>query len=308
MKIVTVAGGGVLGSQIAFQAAYCGFHVTIWLRSEGSIQRAKPKLAALKPAYIKTIERMAADPAFLARGIAGKEPFCKADCLARVDAAAAGIRLETDLAKAVEDADVVIESVAEGVEAKTAFYRALAPVLPKKALLLTNSSTLLPSQFAEETGCPERFLALHFANQIWINNMAEVMRHAATAQESFDRAMEFARQIRMIPIAVRKEKNGYLLNSILVPFLFSALDLVATGVGSVEDVDLAWTLATGAPLGPCRIMDQVGMTTVQNIVAMYVNIPDNIAPFHYKAIYRMVQKYIDEGKLGMTAGEGFYKY
>lgn len=308
MKNVTVAGGGVLGSQIAFQAAYSGCDVTIWLRSEGSIGRTMPKLAALESAYLKSIETMDTTPTFIARGIVGEAPFDKADCIERAESASSRISLETDLARAVEKADVVIESVAESIEAKTAFYHALAPVLPKKPLLLTNSSTLLPSQFANETGCPDRYLALHFANQIWVNNMAEVMRHSGTSQESFEQAMAFARQIRMIPIAVLKEKSGYLLNSILVPFLFAALDLLAAGVGSIEDVDMAWTLATGAPLGPCRIMDQVGMITVQNIVGMYLNIPENIAPFHYKAIYNMVQKYIDAGKLGVSSGEGFYKY
>ncbi len=308
MKKIVVAGGGVLGSQIAFQAAYCGFDVTIWLRSEESITRTRPKINALQQAYIGTIEGMEKNPARWAMGIADVQGFDKNACIEKVKAAYAGLKLETDMKKAVADADIVIESVAENVDVKVAFYKNLAPLLPEKTILLTNSSTLLPSQFAEYTGRPERYLALHFANQIWFNNMAEVMGHAGTDAASFDATMEFAKQIRMEPIPVRKEKSGYLLNSLLVPFLFSALDLMATEVAEPADIDKAWRMGFGSPLGPFQIMDIVGLTTVYNIVSMYVDIPENIAPFHYKAICSMVKGYIEQGKLGVAAGEGFYKY
>ena len=108
-KNIVVAGGGVLGSQIAFQAAYCGFNVTIWLRSEGSIGRTQPKLAHLKETYLSTIQAMAAPDGkskqIWACGIADYDDFDAEKCAARVEAAAASIHLELDLAKAVEDAD-----------------------------------------------------------------------------------------------------------------------------------------------------------------------------------------------------------
>ena len=114
---VTVAGGGVLGSQIAFQAAYSGFDVTIWLRSEGSIGRTQPKLDELRDTYRETIEQMATpegkSPDIWARGLADPETFDKEACLEKVEKAYSGIRLELDLSKAVEDADLVIESMAE---------------------------------------------------------------------------------------------------------------------------------------------------------------------------------------------------
>lgn len=312
MKNIVVAGGGVLGSQIAFQAAYCGFDVTIWLRSEGSITRTKPKLDHLKEVYHDTIQQMASPagqtPQTWARGIADYESFDEAACLAKADNAYNSIKLELDLGKAVAHADLVIESMAENAEDKIAFYTKLAPLLPEKTVIVTNSSTLLPSKFAKYTGRPEKYLSLHFANSIWKNNTAEVMAQAKTDQRYFDAIMDFAKEIRMIPLPVLKEKSGYLLNSMLVPLLFSGMDLYVNGISDPESIDRAWTLGTGAPKGPFQILDTVGLTTAYNIVQMYVKLPSFLAPYNFKGISKMLKKYIDEGKLGMATGEGFYKY
>lgn len=175
-KTVCVAGGGVLGSQIAFQAAYCGFDVTIWLRSEGSIGRTQPKIDHVREEYIAAIEGMADGTGEWCAGIADSgQPFDKEAALAAVERAYSTLKLELDLAKAVADADLVIESMAEDTQAKIDFYKKLAPVLPQKTVVVTNSSTLLPSTFAKYTGRPEKYLSLHFANSIWKNNMTEVM-------------------------------------------------------------------------------------------------------------------------------------
>lgn len=254
MKKIVVAGGGVLGSQIAYQAAYCGFDVTIWLRSEGSITRTQPKLDHLKDVYFETIEKMATPegqtPANWARGLADFDTFDKDECLKKAENAYNGLKLELDMAKAVADADLVIESMAENLDDKIEFYRKLAPHLPEKTVLVTNSSTLLPSKMAKYTGRPEKFLSLHFANSIWKNNTAEIMAQAKTEPRYFDEVMKFAEEIRMIPLPVRKEKSGYLLNSMLVPLLFSGMDLFVNGVSDPESIDKAWTLGTGRAEGP----------------------------------------------------------
>lgn len=312
VKNVVVVGGGVLGSQIAFQAAYCGFNVTIWLRSEGSVGRCKPKIDNLKKVYTETIELMATKegqtPQNWARGISDFDEFNKEECLARVEKAYNELKLETDLKKAVEDADLIIESMAEVVDEKIAFYQKLAPLMPEKTVVVTNSSTLLPSKFAKHTGRPEKFLSFHFANTIWKNNMTEVMAQKYTAKENFDLIMEFAKEMRMIPLPVLKEKSGYLLNSMLVPLLFSGMDLYVNGISDPESIDKAWTLGTGAPKGPFQILDTVGLQTAYNIVLMYVKIPSFLAPYNFKGMEKMLKKYISEGKLGKASGEGFYKY
>jgi 3-hydroxyacyl-CoA dehydrogenase len=312
MKNVVVAGGGVLGSQIAYQAAYCGFDVTIWLRSEGSISRTQPKLENLKKVYFDTINLMATKegqtPENWARGIAEYDTFDKDECLKKASDAFDNIKLELDLSKAVADADIVIESMAENVEDKIEFYKKLAPCLPEKTIVVTNSSTLLPSKFAKYTGRPEKYLSLHFANSIWKNNIGEIMAQPKTEEKYFNEVMKFTEEIRMIPLPVRKEKSGYLLNSMLVPLLFSGMDLYVNGISDPESIDKAWTLGTGAPKGPFQILDTVGLTTAYNIVKMYTKIPSFLAPYNFKGMEKMLKQYIDEGKLGISSGEGFYKY
>lgn len=309
IRKVTVAGGGVLGSQIAMQSAFKGFEVTLWLRSESSIERTRPKIERLCNIYRQTLEAMKADRQAYCRGLADAPDLPAAELdelIARADAAADSIRLTTDRHQAFADADLIIEAIAEIEEQKAAFYASIREILPEKAILCTNSSTLLPSALAQYTGRPEKFLALHFANNIWRNNTAEIMGTPATSEAARESVVEFARRIGMIPLVLKKEQPGYLLNSMLVPFLNSAEALLANGVADAKTIDAAWTLGTGAPLGPFRILDVVGLATAYNIVAANpeAQSPDSTAA----RIAAMLKELVDQGKTGVNAGEGFYKY
>ena len=310
MKNITILGGGVLGSQIAYQASYMGFKVVIYLRTEGSIERCKPKLAKLKETYIEAINLMAKDKSYdtWCNGISSYDDFDKDKCLKKAEDALNNIKLELDLAKAVNDADLVIESMSEEFEAKKEMFIKLSKVLPSKTIVVTNSSTMLPSRLAKYTNRPDKFLALHFANSIWKNNIAEIMKQKDTKEEYFNIVLNFAKEINMIPLPVRKEKSGYLLNSMLIPFLFSALDLVVNEISDPASIDKAWTIGTGAPEGPFKILDTVGLKTAYDIVEMYVKIPSFLAPYNFKGMHKLLKKYLDEGKLGKASGEGFYKY
>lgn len=314
IKNIVVIGGGVLGSQIAYQTAFRGYHVTVWLRSEASIGRAKPKFERLHKIYLQDLEAskklIGQDNPNYIRGFF--DDFSKItekeiDAL-KVQATNAhnSIVFELDLARAVSDADLIIEALAEDPKQKTEFYQKLAPFIQDKTILCTNSSSLLPSQFAEHTGVPERYLALHFANNVWRNNTAEVMGHAGTDSEIYNQVVEFAKSIGMIPLCLKKEQPGYILNSMLIPFLSAAEMLYATGVSDPETIDKTWMLATGSPHGPFRILDIVGLTTAYNITKMKpgADDPDTVVG----KIALMLKEYIDAGKTGINAGEGFYKY
>ncbi|WP_276915402.1 3-hydroxyacyl-CoA dehydrogenase [Parvibacter caecicola] len=309
IKNVVVAGGGVLGSQIALQSAYKGFNVSVWLRSEASAERARPKLERLRGIYKQTLQAMKTNPAAYCRGLADSPdtPTEQLDALiAKVDAAADSIRFFTSEQEAFSAADLVVEAIAEVIGEKEAFYGSIRDLLPQRAILCTNSSTLLPSAMMEFTGRPDRFLALHFANNIWKNNTAEVMGTAKTSAESYQAVVDFARAIGMIPLELKKEQPGYLLNSMLVPFLNAAEALLANDVADVETIDKAWMLGTGAPLGPFRILDIVGLATAYNIVAASpaAKEPGSTA----QRIATLLKSKIDEGKTGVNAGEGFYRY
>ena len=242
-KNITVAGSGVLGSQIAYQTAFKGFNVSVYDISDDAIERAKERIMKLKPRYLEDLGATQDD----------------------VNAAFDRIAFYSDLPKAVEDADLVIEAIPEVVQIKTDFYNKLGQAAPEKTVFATNSSTLLPSQFAEATGRPEKFLALHFANEIWKNNTAEVMKHPGTDMKNFDDVMEFANAIGMVALPLHKEQPGYILNSLLVPFLEAAQTLLVKEVSDPETIDKTWMIATGAPKGPFAILDIVGITTAYNI-------------------------------------------
>jgi len=162
----------------------------------------------------------------------------------------------------------VIESVAEDPKVKIDFYTKIANILDERTIIVTNSSTMIPSTFAKYTGREDKYLALHFANEIWKNNMAEVMGHAGTDEKYFDAVVEFAKQISMVPIKIMKEQPGYLLNSLLVPLLGSALGLWAKGVATPEDIDSAWEIGYGTDHGPFRVIDVIGLNTVYNVFKM----------------------------------------
>lgn len=313
MKNITVAGGGVLGSQIAFQTAFCGFDVKIWLRSEESIGRTKPKLDRLYNIYKTTLNEakkaLSTGKVFPRGLITDSSKVSESDIdelLEAVDKAYKEIKLTTSLEEACKDADLIIESMAENPEAKIAFYRSLDPYLSEKTIVATNSSSMVPSQFREYLSRPQQYLAIHFANNIWISNTAEIMGHSTTSKDAYEAVAKFALDIKMIPLRLMKEQPGYILNSMLIPFLNAGQMLLANEVADPATIDLTWRLGTGSPYGPFQILDIVGLNTALNIVS---NNPLSKDPTTVQGkIKAILEKYIAEGKTGVNAGEGFYKY
>ena len=277
---VTVLGTGVLGSQIAYQTAYSGFEVVAYDINEEALRAAKERFVTLAATYKKQLKGATTD---------------------KTDAALKRITYQTDLGQAVAQADLVIEAVPEKIELKRDIYNRIGKLAPAKAIFATNTSTLLPSDLMGYTGRPDRFLALHFANQIWIRNTAEVMGTSKTDPKVYRAVVEFASAIGMVPIELKKEHPKYVLNSLLSPWLDDALELVVDGVAEPETVDKTWRIATGAPTGPLQILDMVGLRTVYNIDAAGNERQQRLARF-------LKENYIDKGKLGLDSGEGFYSY
>lgn len=279
-KKITVFGSGVLGAQIAYQAAFHKYDVTVFDLNDGLLEKAKTKFTEFGG---KFREELGAS-------------------IEETDNAMARFAYSTEIKEAAGNADLAIEAIPEDIEIKKEFYKELGKVAPEKTIFATNSSTLLPSQLAEETGRPEKFVALHFANEIWKHNTAEVMGHPGTKPEVFDAVASFAQKIGMVVIPLKKEQPGYVLNSLLIPFLNAGINLYFNDVATPEIIDKTWMVATGAPRGPFAILDIVGLNTVYNITKAN---PDKKAQ---KAAKLIKENFIDQGKLGVTTGEGFYTY
>lgn len=280
---VVILGGGVLGSQIAYQFAFSGFPTVIYDISDEAVNSAKQKVASYPKQYQQDIN--ATD--------------------AQIDTANSNLSLTTDLKSAVTGASVIIEAVPERLDIKESTYKNLAPFIADDALLLTNSSTLVPSQLIDFVPNKQRFMAMHFANLIWIHNVAEIMWAPDTPQSTIDDAENFAKQIHMIPILIRKEISGYVMNSIFLPMINAALSLWANGFSDPISIDKNWMVSMGVDRGPFGFLDIMGLNTAVNIeMGFYENTKDET----YQKIADKLNELVKANKLGVATGEGFYHY
>jgi 3-hydroxyacyl-CoA dehydrogenase len=280
---VVVLGGGVLGSQIAYQSAYSGFETVIYDISNEAVASAQKKVDSYPAQYQHDMN--ATDD--------------------QINTANENLSLTTDLKAAITDADIIIEAVPERLGIKESTYQSLAPYLKDDALLLTNSSTLIPSQLIGFAPNNKRFMAMHFANLIWVHNVAELMWAPNTPQSTIDDAQDFAQQIHMIPILIHKEVSGYIMNSIFLPMINAALSLWANGFSDPISIDKNWMVSMGVDRGPFGFLDIMGLNTAVNIEkGFYQNTKDET----FKKIADKLSEYVKANKLGVATGEGFYHY
>jgi 3-hydroxyacyl-CoA dehydrogenase len=197
---ITTAGAGTMGSQVAWQMAFHRKEVTVYDAIPEGLEKGK----AFHKEYAEHfVER---------RGATRKQ----------IDETFARLTYTTDLPMAVRDADLISESVPESLAIKESFWREASSHDPARTVLATNTSTLAPSELVRFVARPERFLALHFAIGVWDSNIGEVMGHPGTYSAVFDSVLTFAGEIGLVPIPIRKEQNGYIINSLLVPWCTAA--------------------------------------------------------------------------------------
>lgn len=285
IKNVTILGAGTLGSQISFQTAFKGFTVTVYDLSEASLQSCAAAHKAYGEHFIND----------------------RGEDASAVRAGLSRIRYTTNLQEALEDCDLTSESVPENPEIKQHLYEQLAELAPEKTLFTTNTSTMLPSDFAQFTGRPERFCALHFANLIWDINIAEIMGHPGTSESTIQQVTNFAVAIGMIPVPIHKEQSGYVLNSLLVPILAAAQSLVTNGVTTPEVVDQVYCKFNApAERGPFQFMDLIGLKTVHDVfqhLGALMGDEQSIANAEY-----LKENFLDKGHLGLKTHKGYYTY
>lgn len=280
---VAVIGAGVLGPQIAFQAALHGYSVAV--HDTDSVA-----LAALPAAFEKISGQqrleVGADPAALRRAVGRVQAYARLD-------------------EAVADSDLVVETVAERLDVKAALLADLSALLPERTIVASNSSGFVPSQLAERFTRPEQYLHMHFANRIWLHNIAEIMGGPLTLPVVCTTTVEFARSIGMIPIVLQKEHRGYVGNSLLSPLLDAAMRLLIDGIADVETIDKNWMITRETPFGPFATYDYIGFRTMLlRAETLYEQDPSD-----YNAkVVDLWRGLIAEGKLGEASGEGFYSY
>ncbi len=282
IKTVLIVGSGNMGQQIGFQCAASGYDVIFYDVSQEMLDKAMRRVAKLAGNYI--------DGGRLAREEA--------------DAALGRIRMESDAQKAGESADFISESVPEDPELKAKVFAQFHKVCPPHTIFTTNTSSLVPSMFAEATGRPEKFAAFHF-HDTRFSNVVDIMPHPGTSDETVALIEAFAERIGQVAILLKKENFGYVFNAMLMELLRSAQSLAANGVAEVKDVDRAWMGVMHTMVGPFGIMDSIGIDTVWKVTdywARQLNDEQAIANADF------LKKYVDTGELGVKTGKGFYTY
>ncbi len=282
IKKVLIIGAGTMGQQIGFQCAVHGFDVALYDVAQAVLDKSRVRL-----------EKLAGE--FVTAGKLTKE--AAGQCLKR-------ITLTTDAAAAAAEADLVSESVPEDPDLKARVFAQFNELCPERTVFTTNTSSLVPSMFAEATGRPAQFVAFHF-HDVRLTNMVDIMPHPGTSPETVDLVKAFAEKIGQVVIVLEKENHGYVFNAMLMDWMKTAQTLASKGVAAVEDIDRAWMGIMHSPVGPFGIMDTIGLDTALKVTDYWAEVLDDPQA---KMNASLLRQYVDAGKLGVKSGRGFYDY
>lgn len=282
VRRVLIIGAGTMGQQIGFVCAMHGYEVVFYDINQEILDKSMKRIEKLGSFFV---------------GMARITQEELTEILGRISGS-------TDPAEASRDVDFVNESVPEDPELKGKVFAQFNDLCPEHTVFTTNTSMLVPSMFAQRTGRPEKFAALHF-HDVRISNVVDIMPHPGTSQETIDLIHAFAKSIGQIAIMLHKENNGYVFNTMLSSLFMSALTLAARDVASIEDIDRSWMGVMHTPIGPFGIMDQVGLKTVWTITDYWAKA---LKDKQGQANAAFVKQYVEKGLLGAKTKQGFYSY
>jgi 3-hydroxybutyryl-CoA dehydrogenase len=280
-KAVGVIGAGVMGSGIAQAAAMAGHQV---------------KLRDVESSFLeKSISRIEGSlNRFLEKGKIQEDK--KKEALAFIDPVTALSELK--------DLDLIIEAVPEDIKIKQQLFEELNGICKPETIFASNTSSISITQLADSSGRPDRFCGLHFFNPVPVMKLVEIISGLLTGQNTIDTVRNFAEGIGKIPVFVKKDRPGFIVNRLLVPYLNEAVRILEEGIATAEDIDKAIEFGLNYPMGPFKMLDTGGIdltVTVLNYFKDEYN-DNSYAP-------RMTLKQLlRAGKLGCKSGEGFYKY
>ena len=278
IKNILILGSGTLGLRIALASALNNYKVIIYDIKEDAFEQARKIQGNLIAILTK-------------EGIISEEDGKRA---------IKNQTFTTDATLAAKDADLVSESVTEDLALKKKVWTQFGALCPEKTIFTTNTSSLLPSKYAEETGRPERFCALHF-HDVFFANVVDIMPNPKTAPWIIDLLKDYGESIQQTVVIMKRESPSYIFNAMLLSLLGAAGALVTFDVASIEDVDRSWMGNFKMSRGPFGIIDEIGLDTAWHVVHVFKDEKS-------KRFSNLLKTYIDQGKLGRKTGEGFYTY
>ncbi len=279
IKNITIVGGGNMGMRIALNCAMNNYNVIVYDILPDFETSAKTLLNSFTKFLIEG-KKIAEE---------NKEEILKR------------ISYTTDINEATKNPDLISESVIEDIDIKKKVWLQLGALCPKDTIFTTNTSSLLPSTFAEETGRANLFCGLHF-HDVFRAVIVDIMPNPKTEKQVVELLVDFAKSIQQIPIVLKKENSGYIYNAMFIPWLASACNLRANDVASIQDIDRAWMVNSRTKMGPLATCDFVGLDTMYHVSK---GIQNEVSQQNAKYIK---ENFLDKGKLGIKSGEGFYTY
>jgi 3-hydroxybutyryl-CoA dehydrogenase len=280
IRTVGVVGLGTMGAGIAQISVQSGFDTVGREVSSEVAERGRA-----------TVER------YLSRGVE-KGRFSAAER----DAALGRLVLTTDLTD-LAGCDLVIEAVLEDLELKREVFTELDRITRPEAILATNTSALSVSEIAEATERPQRVVGMHFFNPAPVLPLVEIVRGRESSAEAVDAAYEWAERAGKQPVRCN-DTPGFIVNRILIPLLNDCVRVLEEASVQPEEIDKAMTNGAGWPMGPCALIDLIGVDVhVHASEALYGKLGEpRMAP--PERLLRMQE----EGHLGRKSGQGFYSY
>ena len=277
---VGVLGAGLMGHGIAQVAAQSGYQVVVREVDDATLTKG-----------IGKIEKQ------LARAVE-REKLSQQDA----EEVRGRIRGTVDY-RDLADCDLVIEAITESLPLKLEMWREVDPIVKPEALFATNTSSLAVIDQAAVTSRPGQFVGLHYFNPAQVMKLVEVVRCVTTADDAFATALEFARSEGKLAIPT-KDKAGFIVNRLLVPYMLDAIRGYEEGIGSVDEIDEAMKAGAGHPMGPLTLADFVGLDTLGSICDVLFD------EFREKRFARppMLRKMLSAGWFGRKTGMGFYDY
>jgi 3-hydroxybutyryl-CoA dehydrogenase len=277
---VGVLGAGLMGHGIAQVAAQSGYEVVLREVDEQTLANG---IGKIEKQLARAVEK----------GKSSQED---------ADAVRGRIAGTTDYGE-LADCDLVIEAITEDLALKLEMWKQVDQICKPEAIFATNTSSLAVIDQAASTSRPERFAGLHYFNPAQVMKLVEVVRAVTTSEETFEAVLEFARSEGKLAIPTR-DKAGFIVNRLLVPYMLDAMRAYEEGVGSIEEIDEAMKAGAGHPMGPLTLADFVGLDTLGSICDVLFD------EFRERRFARppMLRKMLSAGWYGRKAGMGFYDY
>ena len=279
-RVGVCGAGGTMGAGIAIVAARAGFETVCYDLEQKPLDAAARQTAGF---FGKSVER---------GKMSGEER----------DAVLARLRTATDLG-ALADCDLVIEAVFEDLGTKQKLFRELHTVCAAHTILASNTSTLSITEIASGCGREDRVVGMHFCLPAQLMKLIEMSPGMNTSQQTFDKAWAFAEQAGQTPVRTQ-DKPGFILNALLVPFNNDVIRAIEAGVASPADIDIAIKTALGYKMGPCELLDLIGLDTQLRLCEAFYPVTMDVRSSAPPLLRRMVAA----GHLGRKTGRGFYKY